>query len=75
MLVGGGWTKCDHCGGELVTYEVPDPEPEPLYKMIVVANTCFRGATMEEAKRNFMNAAETLSDDEWTFIMVRKEST
>ena len=72
-LVGGGFTKCNYCGGNLKQRPRKERPQEPLYKMIVVANTSFRGANMEEAKRNFMNAAETLSEDEWTFILVEEE--
>ena len=73
MQVGGGWSTCHHCGGELESYEVPDPPLPPLYHIVAVANTTVRGNDEEEAKRSFMNAAETLDEDEWTFILVHKE--
>ena len=73
--VGGGLTKCNLCGGVLKQRPQKERVPEPLYRMVVVANTYFRGETIEEAKRNFMNAAETLNEDEWTFILVEEEQS
>ena len=61
---------CIKCGGLIKTYEVEDPPTPPQYRVVAVANTVFRGHSVEEVKENFMSRAETLDENEWTFILV-----
>lgn len=43
-----------------------------LYHVIAVANVKFYGETPEDVKFKFMSQAETLEEEDWTFIMVEE---
>ena len=55
MLVGGGWTKCEHCEGELEAYYVPRPPEKPWHSFKVIVTGGGRGDTLEEAKMGFFS--------------------
>lgn len=43
-----------------------------VFRIIAVANCEFYGDDVESAKWNFMHQAETLREEDWTFIHVEE---